>query len=75
MLADTAVHEVRHPDGSAFTSTRYTVAWDGKLLDQKNVTAWLGLRNKAAHGQYAEYNADQVRVMQSGVSEFNARTS
>ena len=24
-------------------------------LDQKNVTAWLGLRNNAAHGNYSEY--------------------
>ena len=27
-------------------------------LDQKNVTAWLDLRNKAAHGQYGEYNSE-----------------
>jgi hypothetical protein len=46
-----------------------------KMLDQKNVTAWLELRNKAAHGRYTEYNAEQVRVMQSGVAEFIARTS
>ena len=24
-------------------------------LDQKNVTAWLGLRNKAVHGDYSAY--------------------
>ena len=42
-------------------------------LDQKNVTAWLALRNKAAHGHYTEYNSDQVRVLLSGVSEFVAR--
>ncbi len=28
-------------------------------LDQKNVTAWLDLRNKAAHAQYHEYTAEQ----------------
>ena len=27
-------------------------------LDNKNVTAWLYLRNKAAHGNYNEYNAE-----------------
>ena len=27
-------------------------------LDQKNVTAWLDLRNKAAHGKYNEYSKD-----------------
>ncbi len=44
-------------------------------LDQKNVTAWLDLRNKAAHGQYDQYTADQVATMLSGVQEFAARTS
>ena len=39
-------------------------------LDQKNVTAWLDLRNKAAHGKYDEYNADQVRNLLVGVREF-----
>jgi hypothetical protein len=27
-------------------------------LDQKNVTAWLDLRNKAAHGHYTEYSKE-----------------
>jgi hypothetical protein len=44
-------------------------------LDQKNVTAWLDLRNKAAHGQYDQYNKGQVETMLSGVSEFCARTN
>jgi hypothetical protein len=42
-------------------------------LDQKNVTAWLDLRNKAAHGQYGEYSKEQVRNMLSAVSEFVGR--
>ena len=42
-------------------------------LDHKNVTAWLDLRNKAAHAQYDEYNADQVRNLLTGVREFAAR--
>lgn len=29
-------------------------------LDQKNITAWLDLRNKAAHGQYDQYDSEQV---------------
>ncbi len=29
-------------------------------LDEKNVTAWLGLRNRAAHGQYDKYDEAQV---------------
>ena len=42
-------------------------------LDQKAVTMWLDLRNKAAHGQYTEYNKEQVRTMISGITEFMAR--
>jgi hypothetical protein len=42
-------------------------------LDQKNVTAWLDLRNKAAHAKYSEYNAEQVRTMLAAVREFIGR--
>ena len=42
-------------------------------LDLKNVTAWLDLRNNAAHGKYGEYTADQVDLMLRGVSHFVAR--
>jgi hypothetical protein len=42
-------------------------------LDQKSVTAWLDLRNKAAHGQYTEYTSEQVRTLLQGVRDFSAR--
>ena len=42
-------------------------------LDQKNVTAWLGLRNKAAHGQYGEYQKEQVALMIDAVRNFMSR--
>lgn len=42
-------------------------------LDQKNVTAWLDLRNKAAHGHYTEYTAEQVAIMLSGIRDFITR--
>ena len=44
-------------------------------LDQKNITAWLDLRNKAAHGKYSEYNIQQVELMLQGVTEFMTRNS
>lgn len=44
-------------------------------LDQKNVTAWLDLRNKAAHGRYNEYNIQQVQLMHQAVSEFITRVA
>ena len=46
-----------------------------RALDQKNITAWLDLRNRAAHGHYGEYTADQVANMLSGVMEFMARVA
>ena len=42
-------------------------------LDQKNVTAWLGLRNHAAHGHYSEYTKDQVELFLQGVQDFITR--
>jgi hypothetical protein len=42
-------------------------------LDQKNVTAWLDLRNKAAHGRYADYTRDQVVLLIAGVRDFVTR--
>lgn len=43
------------------------------ILDQKNITAWLDLRNKAAHGNYAEYSNDQVKLLIAGIGDFIAR--
>ena len=43
-------------------------------LDQKSVTAWLDLRNKAAHGHYGDYQTPQVELMVAGVREFIRRT-
>jgi len=42
-------------------------------IEQKQVTAWLGLRNAAAHGKYSEYTQEQVALMYSGVLDFIAR--
>ena len=44
-------------------------------LDQKYVTAWLDLRNKAAHGKNQEYTKDQVSQMLQSLSEFLARVT
>ena len=44
-------------------------------LDQKSITSWLDLRNKAAHGNYAEYTTEQVELMYQSVANFIARTT
>lgn len=43
-------------------------------LQQKSVTAWLDLRNKAAHGEYAAYDAAQVTALIRDVREFLLRS-
>jgi hypothetical protein len=42
-------------------------------LDQKAVTAWLDLRNKAAHGHYEAYQRGQVELMLQAVTDFMIR--
>jgi hypothetical protein len=42
-------------------------------LDQKSITAWLDLRNKAAHGHYDDYEKNQVLLMISGIRDFVSR--
>ncbi|MFF5307221.1 hypothetical protein ACFY5F_48510 [Streptomyces sp. NPDC013161] len=42
--------------------------YDG--LRQKQLTTWMDLRNKAAHGNYADYDKDEVRQFIDGVQAF-----
>jgi hypothetical protein len=42
-------------------------------LEQKSVTAWLDLRNKAAHAEYGTYDADKVKILLLGVRDFTHR--
>ncbi len=37
---------------------------------QKQVTAWLGIRNDAAHGHYDNYTKEEVKNMLSGLTDF-----
>lgn len=41
-----------------------------EVLDQKNITAWLDLRNKAAHGEYDKYTPEMVGNLISGIRNF-----
>ena len=42
-------------------------------LEQKSVTAWLGIRNSAAHGKYDEYDHAQVEGLIRDVRDFMVR--
>lgn len=78
-LCDKRAMSVVKPDGSpkkADTLNAELAAADiYSKLDQKSVTAWLDLRNKAAHGKYTEYTAEQVKLMLQGVRDFASRYS
>ena len=37
---------------------------------QKQVSAWLGLRNSAAHGKYSDYKVEEVSLMLQGIRQF-----
>jgi hypothetical protein len=41
--------------------------------DQKQVTAWAGLRNDAAHGSYTNYTDGEVKLMVAGIRDFIGR--
>lgn len=43
-------------------------------LEAKQITAWLAIRNSAAHGKYSEYTEDQVKNLALGVPSFILRT-
>lgn len=43
-------------------------------LDHKSITAWMELRNNAAHGNYGEYTRSNVEIMLQGVKDFIRRT-
>jgi hypothetical protein len=65
------------PDGSPKNANTLNSELSGadiySKLDQKNVTAWQDLRNKAAHGKYSEYTQEQVALMIQGVRDFASR--
>lgn len=63
------------PKKASFINAELAKAGVYNKLDEKNVTAWLDLRNKAAHGRYEEYSKEQVELLSSSVSEFMARIS
>lgn len=44
------------------------------LFDQKQITAWLDLRNSAAHGKYTNYTGNQVEQLIEWVKDFITRT-
>lgn len=76
-LAGLAGVSVSAPDGKPVKADRLnadlTKAGVYTGLEQKSVTAWLGLRNHAAHGEYDKYDAAQVANLLSDIRAFLIR--
>jgi hypothetical protein len=66
-------HKSGRPKTASLLNSELSGAGVYNKLDQKNVTTWLDLRNKAAHGKYTEYNQNQVKFMMHSVTEFVTR--
>lgn len=64
--------QLRHKKADLLNSELAAAQVYGKL-DQKGVTAWLDLRNNAAHGNYGAYTLEQVQLMIQSISDFIAR--
>ncbi|KKN54193.1 hypothetical protein LCGC14_0594860 [marine sediment metagenome] len=41
--------------------------------EQKQVTAWFGIRNDAAHGNYENYSDKEVKLLILGLRDFLVR--
>lgn len=63
-------------DANADTLNAEIVKAGGYIkLDQKNVTAWLDLRNDAAHRNYSAYDKNQVKLLVAGIQDFITRNT
>jgi HEPN domain-containing protein len=71
------VYETKHGKQLAIKADRLNADLAGSTiyskLEQKQITAWLDLRNNAAHGKYDQYDASQVSALVSGVTNFMVR--
>lgn len=67
-------NDVVRPKKASVLNTDLSKAGVYGKLDNKNITAWLDLRNKAAHGEYGTYSDNQVKLMLQSVTDFMART-
>src|SRR5260370_4051184 len=70
---NTITPQGNHPKKASLMNDDLARADVYSKLEQKNITAWLDLRNNAAHGKYAEYDAKHVEYLITGLKHFVAR--
>ena len=69
----TIMKDTRPKNAESLNTELATTAKVYSKLDQKSITAWLDLRNKAAHSNYNEYEKQQVSLMVQGIRDFILR--
>ncbi len=77
-LCDKRAIRTTYLDGAGKTKPKMIDAMNSELAkagsygknEQKQVTAWAGIRNDAAHGDYGKYTGDQVELMVQGLRSF-----
>ena len=62
-----------NPKGATSLNSTLAAAKIYGSVEEANVTAWIRLRNKAAHGKYAEYTNQHVKGMIDGMRDFISR--
>lgn len=68
-----AVDAQGHPKKASLINAELRKLDAYNLTDNKSVTAWLDIRNNAAHGKYDLYELPQVRILIDGVRDFIRR--
>jgi hypothetical protein len=69
----TIIYTNGQPRNAEALNTDLKAAGAYDTADQKGVTAWLDLRNKAAHGKYNEYTRERVALLLENVRNFLQR--
>jgi hypothetical protein len=72
-----STHEISLPDKPKLDQMNALLASQNvhSKPEQKQITAWAGIRNYAAHGNYQQYDAEQVRQMIAGIRHYIASSS
>jgi hypothetical protein len=72
---DTIYHQEGRPDAPKKAETLNQELGKSvyNLLQQKSITAWLDLRNNAAHAHHDKYDDNQVRQFSQGLKDFIAK--
>jgi len=70
VIVDVVLRDRGRPDEASVLNAELKKASAYTTGDEKNVTAWLDLRNSAAHGHYTLYTSERVELLIASVRHF-----